>query len=113
MSDPNERNDPPRPFMEHLYALRDSVLGMAVSWVLCVIIAGVFSPQINKWIFGPAETCAGISMARLVPEVRPPVPYLGEGELLPRLRDAPEPRRLAGIEGPAQGDVRILRGEVR
>ncbi len=64
MSDPNERNDPPRPFMEHLYALRDSVLGMAVSWVLCVIVAGIFSPQINKWIFGPAETCAGISMAR-------------------------------------------------
>ena len=64
MKDPNERNDPPRPFMEHLYALRDSVLGMAASWVICVIMAGVFSPQINKWIFGPAETCIGISMAR-------------------------------------------------
>ena len=64
MSDPDERNDPPRPFLEHLYALRDSVMGMALSWVLCVIAAGIFSPQINKWIFGPAETCAGISMSR-------------------------------------------------
>ena len=64
MSNLDERNDPPRPFMEHLYALRDSVIGMAVSWVLCAIVAGIFSPRINTWIFGPAETCAGISMTR-------------------------------------------------
>ena len=103
MSDPDERNDPPRPFMEHLFALRDSVLGMAVSWVLCVIAAGIFSPQINKWIFGPAETCAGISMARPISCPKCARPYavsekvnycLDCGALLnPEARDKPVPRK--------------------
>ena len=103
MSDPDERNDPPRPFMEHICALRDSVLGMAASWVLCVIVAGVFSPQINKWIFGPAETCDGISMARPISCPKCSRPYavsekvnycLDCGALLnPEAKDKPVPRK--------------------
>lgn len=55
------RNDPPRPFFEHLCALRDCVIGMATSWVVCAIIAGVFAPQILDWIKEPALACEEIS----------------------------------------------------
>ena len=57
----DERNDPPRPFLEHIQALRDAVIGIAVSWIGCVIAAGCFAPRINDWILGPARACSDIS----------------------------------------------------
>ena len=51
---PDERNDPPRPLLEHLAALRDMIVFGAVSWAVCVVAAGVFSPQILAWLKSPA-----------------------------------------------------------
>ncbi|MBO5905230.1 MAG: twin-arginine translocase subunit TatC [Kiritimatiellae bacterium] len=49
----DERNDPPRPLLEHLYALRDMLIFAAVSWFICVVIAGCFANQISDWIKSP------------------------------------------------------------
>ena len=51
---PDERNDPPRPLLEHLLALRDMLVFAAVSWAACVVVACVFSPQILAWLKSPA-----------------------------------------------------------
>ena len=54
LKNPDERNDPPRPLMEHLLALRDMIVFAAVSWVVCAILACVFSPTILAWLKSPA-----------------------------------------------------------
>jgi sec-independent protein translocase protein TatC len=54
LQNPDERNDPPRPLLEHLLALRDMLVFGAAAWVVCVIIAAVFSPQILSWLKSPA-----------------------------------------------------------
>ena len=54
LSDPDERNDPPRPLLEHLLALRDMVVYALVSWAICAIVAAVFSPYILAWLKSPA-----------------------------------------------------------
>lgn len=54
IDDPDARNDPPRPLLEHLIALRDMFCFGAVSWAVCVVLAGVFSPQILGWLKSPA-----------------------------------------------------------
>lgn len=56
LKDPNRRNDPRRPLMEHLVALRDSLAYASVAWAIAVVIAGVFSPQILAWLKSPAAT---------------------------------------------------------
>ena len=55
LSDPDAYNDPPRPFYEHIVALRSCLLNSAVSWVVCCIVAGVFSPRVLAWLRGPAQ----------------------------------------------------------
>ena len=45
LQNPDERNDPPRPLLEHLLALRDMLVFAAVAWAVCVVIAAVFSPH--------------------------------------------------------------------
>ena len=54
LQNPDDRNDPPRPLLEHLLALRDMLIFAAAAWVVCVIIAAVFSPQILSWLKSPA-----------------------------------------------------------
>lgn len=54
IKNPDERNDPPRPLLEHLMALRDMLVFASVAWALCVIAACVFSPQILAWLKSPA-----------------------------------------------------------
>lgn len=54
LHNPNERNDPPRPLLEHLLALRDMVVFASIAWTICVIVAGVFSPHILEWVKSPA-----------------------------------------------------------
>ena len=54
ISNPDAYNDPPRPFFEHIVALRDCVIGSFTAWACCVVVAGVFSPQIMAWIKAPA-----------------------------------------------------------
>lgn len=51
---PDERNDPPRPLLEHLLALRDMLVFAAVSWACGVVVAGVFAPQILELLKTPA-----------------------------------------------------------
>jgi len=51
---PDERNDPQRPLLEHLLALRDMLVFGAVAWAICVIAACVFSPQVLAWLKSPA-----------------------------------------------------------
>lgn len=55
IKDPDKRNDPPRPLLEHLIALRDMFVFGAVSWAGGVIAAGVFAPQILEMLKAPAE----------------------------------------------------------
>ena len=55
---PDERNDPPRPLLEHLMALRDMIVFAAVSWAICVVVAGCASRWILAWIKSPAAANA-------------------------------------------------------
>ena len=55
IKNPDERNDPPRPLLEHLMALRDMIVFAAVSWAGGVIIAGIFAPNILSLLKAPAE----------------------------------------------------------
>jgi len=54
IKDPDAYNDPPRPFFEHIVALRSCIMNAAISWVICCIIVGVFSPTVLKWLQEPA-----------------------------------------------------------
>lgn len=54
IKNPDERNDPPRPLLEHLMALRDMLVFASVAWACCVVAACVFSPQILAWLKSPA-----------------------------------------------------------
>ena len=51
---PDERNDPPRPLLEHLLALRDTLVFAAVSWACGVVVAGIFAPNILDLLKAPA-----------------------------------------------------------
>ena len=55
IKDPDHRDDPPRPLLEHLLALRDMLVFGALSWAGGVILAGVFAPQILSILKAPAE----------------------------------------------------------
>jgi sec-independent protein translocase protein TatC len=54
LQNPDERNDPPRPLLEHLLALRDMLVYAAIAWALCVVVAAVASPYILSWLKSPA-----------------------------------------------------------
>ena len=54
ISKPDERNDPPRPLLEHLLALRDMIVFGAGAWVVCATIAGCCTPWIMAWLKSPA-----------------------------------------------------------
>ena len=53
IKNPDERNDPPRPLMEHFYALRDMFVFMAVSWVVCFTVAAFNSRMVMEWLQAP------------------------------------------------------------
>lgn len=55
LKNPDEVNDPPRPFFEHIVALRASLINAGVSWLICCIVAAVFSPSILRWLKAPAD----------------------------------------------------------
>ena len=54
IKNPDERNDPPRPLLEHLMALRDMLVFGAGAWAICATIAGVCTPWIMAWLKSPA-----------------------------------------------------------
>ena len=54
IKNPDERNDPPRPLLEHLLALRDMIVFGAVAWVACATICAICTPWIMAWLKSPA-----------------------------------------------------------
>ena len=58
IKDPDKRDDPPRPLLEHLFALRDMIVFGAVAWAICVVIACIFSPFVLDWLKSPAANDA-------------------------------------------------------
>ncbi len=54
LKNPDERNDPPRPLLEHLLALRDMLVFGALAWLVCACVAGVCTPWIMQWLKSPA-----------------------------------------------------------
>jgi len=55
LENPDERNDPPRPLLEHLIALRDMLVFAAIWWATGVVVAGCFAPQILDFLKDPAR----------------------------------------------------------
>lgn len=55
IKNPNERNDPPKPLLEHLLALRDMLVFASIAWAISVILAAVFSPQVLAFLKSPAR----------------------------------------------------------
>ena len=54
LKDPDRRDDPPRPLLEHLMALRNMIVYAVVAWLVCAVVAGVMSPQILAFLKSPA-----------------------------------------------------------
>ena len=54
IKNPDERNDQPRPLLEHLLALRDMIVFGAGAWAICATIAGICTPWIMAWLKSPA-----------------------------------------------------------
>ena len=54
LKDPDAVNDPPRPFFEHIVALRQCLVNAATAWALSCVVAGIFSPQVLDWLKSPA-----------------------------------------------------------
>jgi len=65
IDNPDAVNDPPRPFFEHVVALRSCIVNAALAWAVCCIIAGVFSPQILDWIKSPAAALEAAGRLRI------------------------------------------------
>ena len=66
IKNPDEYNDPPRPFMEHIVALRSCIICALLSWVVCCIFVGVFSPTVLSWLEAPAKELQDAGKIRIV-----------------------------------------------
>ena len=54
LENPDARNDPPRPLLEHLLALRDMLIFGATAWAICAVVAGCCTPLVLEWLKSPA-----------------------------------------------------------
>ncbi len=50
----NDYDDPPRPFLEHLFDLRSCLIHCALAWGFCEILILPFAPRIMHWLLAPA-----------------------------------------------------------
>lgn len=66
LKNPDESNDPPRPFMEHLIALRECLINAMIAWTICCVVAGVFSPSVMEWLQAPADALVKAEKLRIV-----------------------------------------------
>jgi sec-independent protein translocase protein TatC len=66
IKNPDEYNDPPRPFMEHIAALRSCLVYALLSWVICCVCVGVFSPTVLSWLRAPAAELEAAGKIRIV-----------------------------------------------
>ena len=60
ISNPNFRNDPDRPILEHLQAFRDMLVTGGGAWLVCAVLAMALSPKILAMIKSPAADCEGM-----------------------------------------------------
>ena len=66
IKNPDEYNDPPRPFFEHIVALRSCLIWALLSWVICCIFVGVFSPTVLAWLKQPAAELEAAGKIKIV-----------------------------------------------
>ena len=66
IKNPDEYNDPPRPFFEHIVALRSCLINAVLSWAVCCIFVGVFSPTVLAWLKAPAAALEAAGKIRIV-----------------------------------------------
>ena len=66
ISNPDEYNDPPRPFFEHIVALRSCLINAVIAWTICCVIVGVCSPYVMKWLQAPADALVQAEKIRIV-----------------------------------------------
>ena len=66
IKNPDEYNDPPRPFFEHIVALRSCLIWALLSWVLCCIFVGVVSPTVLSWLKEPAAELEAAGKIKIV-----------------------------------------------
>ena len=66
IKNPDEYNDPPRPFFEHIVALRSCLINAVIAWVTCCIVVGVFSPTVLAWIKAPASALEAAGKIKIV-----------------------------------------------
>ena len=55
IKNPDEYNDPPRPFFEHIVALRSCLINGLIAWAICCVVVGIFSPTVLGWLEAPAD----------------------------------------------------------
>ena len=66
IKNPDEYNDPPRPFFEHIVALRACLIHAVLAWVVCCIVVGVFSPLVLAWLKEPAAALEQAGKIKIV-----------------------------------------------
>ena len=66
IKNPDEYNDPTRPFFEHIVALRSCLINAVLSWATCCIVVGVFSPTVLAWLKAPAAALEAAGKIRIV-----------------------------------------------
>ena len=66
LKNPDEYNVPPRPFFEHIVALRECLIHAVISWALCCIVVGVFSPTVLGWLKAPAAALEAAGKIKIV-----------------------------------------------
>ena len=66
IKNPDEYNDPPRPFFEHIVALRAFLIHAVLAWVVCCIVVGVFSPLVLAWLKAPAAALEQAGKIKIV-----------------------------------------------
>ena len=66
IKNPDEYIDPPRPFFEHIVALRSCLVRALLSWTLCCIFVGCFSPTVLSWLKAPAAELEAAGKIKIV-----------------------------------------------
>lgn len=79
IKNPDYRNDPPRPLLEHLMALRDMLIFGGIAWLLCVIACGCLSRHIFAWLQSPMEVYAAKDAANQALAAKGPVDGVAVG----------------------------------
>ncbi len=66
LKNPDEYNDPPRPFFEHIVALRACLIHSVLAWAACCVIVGIFSPLVLGWLKAPAAALEQAGKIKIV-----------------------------------------------